>query len=188
MKRKRLIGAIATAGTAAAICAGVALGSAGTQTTPSTSAPSGAQAAHPGPPGMGMGMGMGGEAVHSVGVVLDKAGTAYVTQTSDRGTVESIDTANSTVTLVEGTKSVTYKTVTLSVPSDATVTLDAKTSALSDLAAGDQVTVSSSLDGTVVMAVDSSFQPEGGPGANAAKGHAPPGGEPSSTSTTTTTG
>jgi hypothetical protein len=130
---------------------------------------------------------MGTPAVHSVSVVLNKAKTAYIEQTSDRGTIESVDTSASTITVVEGTKSLTYKTVTLSIPSVAKITLDGKTSALSDLAAGDHVSVSSSSDGTVVMATDSSFHPEGAPapsGTSSSQG--PPSGAPSPTSTTTT--
>jgi hypothetical protein len=128
------------------------------------------------------------QAVHSVSVVLDKAKTAYIEQTSDRGTIESVDSGAGTIAIVEGTKSVTYKTATVDVPSSATITLDGKTSTLSALVAGDRVSVSSSSDGTVVMAMDSSFRPEGGPGMGGAKGQTPPGeGSSSSTSTSSST-
>jgi len=119
--------------------------------------------------------------VHSVDVVLNKAKTAYITQTTDEGTVESVDSGAGTITLVEGTKSVTYKTVTVTVPSGATITLDRKSSTLGALVAGDRVSVSSSSDGTDVMAMDASFKPEGGHPPDGAKGQAPPG-EGSSTS------
>ena len=192
MKRKRLIGSIAAACAAAALTAGIAEGSGTTQGSSTQASSTSAIAGAPGhgapPPGGGPGPdgGPGGPAVHSVSVVLNKAKTAFVTQTSDRGAVESVDAGAGTVTIVEGTKSVTYKTVTVPVPSGATVSLDGKSSTLSALVAGDRVSVSSSSDGTVVMAMDSSFRPEGGPGQGGANGHAPPG-EGSSTSTPSTT-
>lgn len=182
MTNKRLIGAIASALAAAAITAGVALGS-GSTSTPTTSNGSSTQPAHAGPPGMGM----GAPAVHSVSVVLNKAKTAYITQTSDRGTIESVDASAATITVVEGTRSLPYKTVTLSGLSDATITLDGKTSALSNLTAGEHVSVSSSSDGTVVMAMDSSVHPEAGSAPSGAPaGQAPPSGGPPSTGATTT--
>jgi hypothetical protein len=190
MNRKRLIGSIAAACAAAALTAGIAEGSGTSQGSSTQTSSTGSASAPPGhgaPGGApGPGGGPGGQAVHSVSVVLDKAKTAYITQTSDSGTLESVDTAARTITLVEGTKSVTYKTVTVTVPAEASVTLDGKDSALSALAAGDRVSVSSSSDGTVVMAMDSSFRPEGGPGQGGAKGQAPPG-EGSSTSTGSST-
>jgi len=186
MKRKRLIGSIAAACAAAALTAGIAEGS-GTSTgtastqTSSTSAASGAPGhGAPGGGAPGVGGGPGDGAVHSVSVVLNKARTAFVTQTSDRGTVESVDASAGTVTIVEGTKSVTYKTVSVTVPSGATVSLDGKSSTLSALVKGDRVSVSSSSDGTDVIAMDSSFRPEGGPGGGGAKGQMPPGEAPSS--------
>jgi hypothetical protein len=39
------------------------------------------------------------QAVHSVSVVLDKAGTAYITQTTDQGTIESVDSSAGTIKL-----------------------------------------------------------------------------------------
>jgi hypothetical protein len=197
MNRKRLIGSIAAACAAAALTAGIAEGS-GTSTQSSTATqPSTTNGAatpghdgHGGPPG---GHGPGGDAVHSVDVVLNKANTAYITQTTDEGTVESVDSAGGTITLLEGTKALTYKTVTVTVVSGATVTLDGKSSTLGALVAGDHVSVSSSSDGTNVMAMDSSFKPEGGHGPDGMNGQAPPGAVPSastapSTSGTSTTG
>jgi hypothetical protein len=201
MNRNRLIGSIAAACAAAALTAGIAEGS-GTTTTPSSTAtqPSTTNGAatpghdghggHGGPPG---GHGPGGDAVHSVDVVLNKAKTAYITQTTDEGAVESVDSAGGTITLLEGTKALTYKTVTVTVPSGATIALDGKSSTLGALVAGDHVSVSSSSDGTDVMAMDSSFKPEDGHGPDGMKGQAPPGAGPSastapSTSGTSTTG
>jgi hypothetical protein len=189
MNRKRLIGSIAAACAAAALTAGIAEGttqSSGSTSSSSSSVPAGAPG-HGAPGGGGSGGGPGMQAVHSVSVVLDKAKTAYITQTSDRGTIESVDSGAGTIAIVEGTKSVPYKTATVDVPSSATITLDGKTSTLGALVAGDRVSVSSSSDGTVVMATDSSFRPEGGPGMGGTKSQTPPGeGASSSTSTSST--
>lgn len=128
-----------------------------------------------GPAGWGPGGGPGGPgggAVHSEAVVLDKAGTAFITVTTDSGTVKSVEASAGKLTVDEAVKSVAYKTVTLTIPSEAKVTLDGKSSSLSGLAEGDHVTVSSSSEGTTVFATDSSFHPEGGPG----HGGLPPGG------------
>ena len=138
-------------------------------TTGSTGAP-GWPGRGGGPPGPG-----DGRAVHSVSVVLDKAGTAFVTATTDNGKIQSVDASGDSLTIVEGTDSVTYKTVTLTIPAGATISLDAKTSQLSSLVAGDRVSVSSSSDGTTVFATDSSFAPGHGPGGPGGPG---PGGPP----------
>jgi hypothetical protein len=189
MNRKRLIGSIAAACAAAALTAGIAEGS-GTTTQNSTAtqppttggAPMPGHDGHGGPPG---GRRPGGGAVHSVDVVLNKAKSAYITQTTDEGTVESVDSSGGSITLLEGTKSLPYKTVTVTVPSNATVTLDGKSSAL---VAGDRVSVSSSSDGTDVMAMDSSFKPDGGSPPPGAKGQAPPGEGSSASSSPPSTG
>jgi len=110
-------------------------------------------------------------AVHSVEAVLNKAGTAYITQTDDSGTVTSVDATAGTITIKEGTSTVTYGTPTLTIPSGATVTLDGSSSSLEKLLAGDHVSVSSSSDGTTVFATDASFTPSGhGPGGGAPGG------------------
>jgi hypothetical protein len=126
---------------------------------------------HPGGPGGGP-----GGAVHSVAEVLNKAGTAYISVTTDSGTITSADTSAGTITLKEGTSSVTYATPTITIPSGATVTLDGKTSSLGALAEGDRVSISSSSEGTTVFATDSSFQPAGGPGGMGGPGGPPPSG------------
>ncbi|HEV3048633.1 MAG TPA: hypothetical protein VGY13_14860 [Solirubrobacteraceae bacterium] len=130
-----------------------------------------------GGPGGAGGFGGPGGAVHSVSVVPNKAGDGFVTVTSDRGTIKSVDAGASTITLVEGTKSATYQTPTITIPSGASVTLDGKSSSLGALAAEDQVTVISSSEGTTVFATDPSFKPEGGPG-KWSGGGAPPQGAP----------
>ncbi len=169
MHRRKLIAATLAACALAAAGAGIAQGS----STKHASSTARAAQATGAPQGPGAGM-PGGHAVHSVSVVLDKAGTGFITQTTDEGTIESVDTSAGTVTLVEGTKSLPYRTVTLGVPGDATVTLDGKTSSLGALTTGDRLSLSSSSDGTTVFATDSSFHPAGGPGGGG-PGMAPPG-------------
>jgi hypothetical protein len=123
-------------------------------------------------------------AVHSESVVLNRAGTAYETIVSDDGTLTAV--SGSTLTIKEGTSSVTYKTVTVTVPSGATIVRNGKTAALTDLKAGDHVRVSVADDGATVMAGDASFQPDGhGPhGGFGGPGGPPPASSSSSGSST----
>jgi hypothetical protein len=107
------------------------------------------------PPGMGPGLG----AVHSVSVVPNREGTGFETVTMDSGEVQSV--SGRELTLTEGTKSATYKTVTLTIAADATVELDGKTAQLGELKSGDHAIVCESSGGkSTVMAADSSFQPQ----------------------------
>ncbi|MEA2390989.1 MAG: hypothetical protein QOK31_1098 [Solirubrobacteraceae bacterium] len=99
-------------------------------------------------------------AVHEDEVVLNKAGTAFITATEDNGIVQSV--SGDQLTLKEGTKTVTYKTVTVTVPSGAKVYRNGATAQLSDLKAGDHAHVSQSSDGAVVFAGDAAHGP--GPG------------------------
>jgi hypothetical protein len=172
MFRKRLIGVGATICALAALTATIAQGSGttkGSSAKSKTPTAHGAQAPGAAPPGAMGGPdgdmhGPDGGAVHSVGVVPDKAGTSFITLTTDRGTVKSVDSAGATITIAEGTKSATYKTLTLNVPSGAKVIRDGKTASLAEIKAEDKVSVSSSSEGTTVFAMDSSFRPEHGPG------------------------
>ncbi|HST33464.1 MAG TPA: hypothetical protein VLJ80_08085 [Solirubrobacteraceae bacterium] len=198
MFRKRLIGIVAAICALAAVTAAIAQGSG---TTKSSSAKSkattahGAQASGSGPPGAMGGPdgdmhGPGGGAVHSVSVVPDKAGTSFITLTTDRGTVKSVDSAAATITIAEGTKSATYKTLALTVPSGAKVIRDGKTASLAEIKAEDDVSVSSSTEGTSVFAMDSSFRPEHGPGRGGPPGMGgpPPGQEASGSEAKSGTG
>jgi hypothetical protein len=99
---------------------------------------------------------LGGPPVHSEMVVPNKAGDGFITVTGDDGKVNSV--SGSQLTITEGTEKATYKTVTLDIPSDATVVRDGDKAQLSDLQAGDQVHVSQSPDGSFVFATDSAFQ------------------------------
>jgi hypothetical protein len=111
-----------------------------------------------------------GFAVHAEEVVLNKAGTAFITETEDSGTVSSV--SGDQLTIKEGTATVTYKTVTLTIPSDATIYRNGAKAALSDVKAGDHVRVSSSSDGTTVVAGDKTQRP--GPGGAGRHGGRPP--------------
>lgn len=182
MQRKRRMVTLA----AAAVCAlgGAAAGiseSSAAKTKQSTTHAHAAQSAAPGAMGAGGGSpgggrgpgGPGGGAVHSVDVVLNKAGTAFISETTDSGTITDVDSTAGTITIKEGTKSVVYGTPTITIPADATVMLDGKSSSLGGLSAGDEVRIGTSSDGTNVFAMDSSFKPgEGG------MGGPPPGGKP----------
>lgn len=170
MRKRKRAGLVAVAslcslgGAAAGISQSVAAKGPGTARRPALRHGANGPGWGGGGPG-GMGGGPGG-AVHSVSEVLNKAGTAYIEVTTDSGTITSLDSSAGTIAIKEGTSSVTYATPTLTIPSGASVTLDGKSSALSDLAEGDHVTVSSSSEGTTVFATDSSFKPSGmgGPG------------------------
>lgn len=199
MFRKKLIGVVAAICAIAAVTAAIAQGS-GTSNGSSTKSKGvtahAAQAGSPGPPGDGIGgpHGIGGPdggAVHSVSVVADKAGTSFITLTTDRGTVQSVDSGAGTITIVEGTKSATYKTLTLSVPSDAKVTRNGASASLGDIKAKDDVSIGSSSEGTTVFATDSSFHPEHGHGRGGPQGMMggpPPGQEASGAETKSGTG
>lgn len=99
-----------------------------------------------------------GPAVHIQATVLDKAGTGFITVTEDNGTVQSL--SGDQLTIKEAVGSVTYRTVTLTIPSTATVMRDFQSAKLSALHVGDRVRVAQSSDGTIVFAVDSSAWPK----------------------------
>ncbi len=147
------VGAVAAAG--AAVGLGVnALGSAGADTqTRSTDA----ARAHVGPALFGPGHARYARrpvvralrhAVHAE-VVVPYQGR-FVTVTIDRGRVEKVE--GSDLTLREGTRRLTYKTLTLTIPGDAVVRRGWQAAKLSDLQAGDQVVVIRGPDRTAVLA------------------------------------
>lgn len=179
MQAPRRLAVVAVAGTCA--LAGAAAGisqSAASSSSGKSSAKAVKAASNAGPPGGGHpGHGMHGGEVHAVEVVLNKAGTAYINETDDNGTITAVDSSAGTITLKEGTSSVTYATPTITIPSGASVMLDGETSSLDKLKEGDHVSISSSSDGTNVFATDSSFKPGEGHGP---MGGPPPGGQPPS--------
>ena len=92
-----------------------------------------------------------GPPVH-VDAVVPKRGGGFETVTMDRGSYSSLS-ANQ-LTINEGTKTATYKTVTLAIPSGATIRRNGVQAQLSDLRSGDEVTVVQSPPSTVVIAHD----------------------------------
>ena len=107
-------------------------------------------------PGPGHGR-FGGPPVHVEAVVLNKAGDKFITLTEDSGKAKSV--SGNDVTITEAIGNVTYKDVTVSVPSDAKVMRNFKDAKLGDLKEGDRVHVEQSSDGTNVFAVDPSAMP-----------------------------
>jgi hypothetical protein len=105
--------------------------------------------------------------------VLDKAGKAFITETEDSGTIASVSGRD--VTIAEGIGAVTYKDVTITLPTDATIERNGKTATVDDLKAGDRIHVTRSSDGTSALAGDASWRP--GPGGHR-DGHGPPWGGP----------
>ncbi|PZS28378.1 MAG: hypothetical protein DLM61_14950 [Pseudonocardiales bacterium] len=77
-------------------------------------------------------------AVHAEAVVPTQGGK-FVTVTVDRGVVEKVE--GSQLTLREGTRQASYKTVTLDVPSDAVVRINRQPGKLSDVKAGQRAMV-----------------------------------------------
>jgi hypothetical protein len=124
--------------------------------------------------------------VHAELVVPNKAGTGFETVTMDNGKFKSLSVDQLTIT--EGTDTVTYKDVTLTIPSGATVKRNFADAQLSDLKDGDRVHVASSPEGTFVFAADAQHQ-ERGPGGHGhhggpgrpGDGPPPPGGPPPGT-------
>jgi ABC-type phosphate transport system substrate-binding protein len=121
---------------------------------------------------------IGSPPVHADVVALNKAGTAYITSTEDNGTVVSV--TGDQLVISEGTTALPYKTVTLTIPSDATINRNGATAALSAFVAGDHVHVSQSSDATEVFGGDKAERPGfmgGGHGPGGPDGHGP-GGHP----------
>jgi hypothetical protein len=179
MKSRKRVAAVSLAATCA--LAGAAAGisqSSATKTKTASRTTRHSTAGFPG--GDPHGGGPGGRAVHEVEEVLNKAGTAYISQTVDNGEITAVDASAGKITLKEGTSTVTYATPTLDIPSGATVTLDGASSSLEKLKAGDHASVVSSSEGTTVFATDSSFTPGEGHGhlGPPPSGQAPPAGTP----------
>ncbi len=87
-------------------------------------------------------------AVHGELVIPIKTG--FATVTFDRGSVESV--SGQQLTLREGTKRQTYKTVTLTIPAGALVRINRQAATLSQLTAGERVLVFQGPKRTLVSA------------------------------------
>jgi hypothetical protein len=98
---------------------------------------------------------IGGPPLHSEMVVPTRSGENFVTVTQDSGTVKSV--SGDQLTITEGTKEATYKTVTLDIPSDARVVRNGRNAELGDLRQGDHVHVSQSPQDSFVFATDSDY-------------------------------
>jgi hypothetical protein len=125
------------------LAASAALGAVGAYVgdaaSPSSSPAAAAKAGKAGPHGARRGPGGAlRRAVHAEAVVATKNGQ-FATVTLDRGIVERVD--GNSLTLREGTKTATYKTVTLDVPSGAVVRIKRKPGKLSDIQAGQRAAV-----------------------------------------------
>src|SRR3954452_6491621 len=84
-------------------------------------------------------------------LVVPTRGGEFKTVTLDRGLVESVGAGS--LTIKEGTPTATYKTVTLTVPADAKIRRNHDAAQLSDLQAGDYVTVVQTNGKTFVKAI-----------------------------------
>jgi hypothetical protein len=152
-------------GVVIAVCAlvGALAGIAGSAAAPSKSSKKSSAAAKkaaashlrfrggPGFPGF-----RGGPAVHSEAVVPNKAGTGFITVTSDAGKVKSV--SGNDITIDESVGSVHYKDVTVTIPDGATVIRNHAKASLSDIKADDDIRVIASSEQTIVIAEDAAFQ------------------------------
>jgi hypothetical protein len=90
-------------------------------------------------------------AVHADLVVPTKDGK-FVNVTVDRGFVEKVE--GNSLTLREGTKKATYKTITLDIPSNAVVRIKRKPGKLSDVKVGQHAMVVKGPQRTLVIVRD----------------------------------
>ncbi|HEV3229228.1 MAG TPA: hypothetical protein VGY97_07130 [Solirubrobacteraceae bacterium] len=148
----------------ASVCAvaGAAAGIAGSAAAPSShkayTTESGFAVAGP-PGGVAIRFAGSGPPVHSDLVVPNQAGTGFDTITTDDGQFKSV--SGDQLTITEGTKTVTYKDVTLTIPAGAKVYRNGSSAHLSDLRSGDEVHVVQGPKGTMVDAADAQHQASG---------------------------
>ncbi len=90
--------------------------------------------------------------VHGDLVVLTRSG--FATVTFDRGFVKSVN--GQEITIADGTKNATYKTVTLTIPVTAKVRENGRLVSLSELRSGQHVVVLQGPRRTIVIARDQS--------------------------------
>lgn len=95
------------------------------------------------------GLNRAGHAIHSESVVPAKDGT-FSTFTFDRGTVTEV--SGDQLSVKEGTKTATYKTVTLTIPADANIHVNGPKATLADVKAGQKVIVLQGPNHTLVAA------------------------------------
>ena len=189
-KDKRFRTAVAVG--AVCVTGGVIAGIAGSAAAPSSSKSTASNAAPKrwGPGRRGLRHRLGGPPVHGEFVVPNQSGTRFDNVTIDNGRIKSV--SGDQLTITEGTDKATYKTVTLTIPSNAVVRRNWTSAKLSDLKAGDRVHVLVGPRGTFVGANDANHTfpgpgrgfrhfrgqgPDGPPGPGG-PGGPPPGGPP----------
>jgi hypothetical protein len=132
--------------------AGTAASSASSPEPTKAAGASAAIAEGPGPPfGLDALADAAGPPVHSDTIVPNKKG-GFDSVTTDTGSFSSLSGGQLAIT--EGTKTATYKRVTLTIPSGATVRRNGEAAKLSDLNSADTVMVPQSPQGTVLAAHD----------------------------------
>jgi hypothetical protein len=87
-------------------------------------------------------------AVHA-DLVVAAPGGRFVNVTVDRGTVQQV--GGSSITLKEGTKTATYRTVTLDLPANAVVRINRQAGRLSDVRSGQKAMVVKAPNRTLVI-------------------------------------
>jgi hypothetical protein len=97
-----------------------------------------------------------GGPVHAELVVPSKDASGFETITTDRGSFQSL--SGDQLTISEGTKKATYKTLTLTIPADATVYRNDEKAQLSDIKSGDEVMVTKTPSATTVTAADAQHE------------------------------
>jgi hypothetical protein len=102
-----------------------------------------------------------GPPVHADAVLPNQSG-GFDTVTLDRGGFSSL--SGDQLTITEGTKTATYKTVTLTIPQGARIRRNGARAQLGDLKGGDEVTVLQSPKATAVIAHDAQHRLAFGPG------------------------
>lgn len=153
MSHPRLAKAAAVAGACAAVGAGAGvLGSASAENNSGAQAgAAGGKGAHQKHQGRHKGAGALRRAVHVEAVVPNGKG-GFATATVDRGFVTSV--SGDRLTLREGTRRATYRTVTLTIPAGARVREGKRQAKLADLKPGERAVVLRLPRGTVVRAHD----------------------------------
>jgi hypothetical protein len=101
-------------------------------------------------------LGIAGPPVHQ-DLVVPKTGGGFETVSIDSGTLASV--SGNTLTIDESYSGQSYKTVTLTIPSGATIDRNFSSATLSDLKNGDHVSVATSSSGTHVTAWDPQHAP-----------------------------
>ena len=159
---------IAKVGGVVAACA--ALGAVGgyvgdAASSPSSSSAAAAKPTQAGPNGQRRGPFRGlRRAVHADLVVPTRDGK-FANVTVDRGIVEKVE--GNSITLREGTKKATYKTITLDLPSNAVVRIKRKPGKLADVKAGQHAMVVRGPQRTLVIVRDAKDK---GPGPGGPQG------------------